>query len=201
MRTGVLRLALLLRAAIGITFALYLAAIRPTTAQELLSVFARYAFADAIAGLFTIALTLGLHLRTDLIAIVIVGSLFRLAAALAVWFAPGIPYFAVTFVLYIGLLATLGFVNGLLDLIEARHMRAEGVGSSIHRFVLFEGLAVLILSVLAFLLTPFPATVSTLLIIGALLEAASLVFLAVRPTAAWRRILPRNPTPGSAVDS
>jgi hypothetical protein len=199
MRTNVLRVGLVLRAAIAIAFAVYLGAMRPDSPQQLLGAFARYAFADAIGALLTITLTIGLHWRTDLIVLTIIGSIFRLTAALTIWFGPGIPYFAVTFVLYVALLATLGFVNGLLDLVEARHMRAEGAGIGIHRFVLLEGFATLIMSVLAFFLTPLPAMVATLLMIGALLEAAALLFLAIRPSSAWRRLVPSTPTADAPV--
>jgi len=112
-----------------------------------------------------------------------VGGVIRVCAALAIWYGPGIPYFAVTFVLYVGLLATLGFLLGLLELGEATRLWGDAGWRPLSVLLALEGCATVLLAVVAFFTTPQAIAVSRLLVAGAVLEAFALVAVALQGAA------------------
>ena len=184
MSIAALRLVLLIRAAISVGFALSVAS-RPPTAHDLLAAFAVYAFVDATLLVFQVVVMLGLRAPSEYVAAAGFALLLRLGAALAIWLGPGIPYFAVALVLYTGLLATLVLLAGIIELVEVR--RAHKGPAVLRAILTVEGVATIGLALLAIVLTPVPATVRALLILGALLEARSLLLVAVVGLASARK--------------
>lgn len=109
--------------------------------------------------------------------------MIRVGAALAIWYGPGIPYFAVTFVLYVGVVATLGFLVGLLELGEATRLWGAAGWRPLSVLLALEGCATVLLAIVAFFATPQPATISRLLVAGAVLEAFALLAVALQGAA------------------
>ena len=142
------------------------------------------------------ALAIGSGWRKGIAAVAVAGGLIRVSAALAIWYGPGIPYFAVTFVLYVGLLATLGFLVGLLELGEATRLWGDAGWRPLSVVLALEGCATVLLAIVAFFARPQPTTITRLLVAGAVLEAFALLAVAVHGAAR-----PRAPARAHAVDS
>jgi hypothetical protein len=170
MKLLMLRLTLLARCLVSVALAWHFASARPSTPPDIASAFAPYTFCDGVLALIVAGLVLSEGWRKGLATIAILGGLVRISAAVAIWYGPGIPYFAVTFVLYVGLLATLGLLIGLLELGEAARLWSD---------IDWRPLSIL-LAVVAFFAMPEPVTTSRLLVAGAVLEAFALLAVALK---------------------
>lgn len=180
MKLRMLRLILVARCLVSVALAWHFASARPSTPPEIVKAFAPYTFVDGILALVVAGLVLSEGWRKGLAAIATLGGLVRITAALAIWYGPGIPYFAVTFVLYVGLLATLGLLVGLLELGEAARLWSDIDWRPLSILLALEGCATLILAVVAFFATPEQVTISRLLVAGAVLEAFALLSVALK---------------------
>ena len=178
-----LRVVLVARCLVSLALVWFFASAKPSTPPEIMTGFAPYTFTDGVLALILAGLALSAGWREDLAAVVAFGGSIRVAAALAIWYGPGIPYFPVTFVLYVGILAALGFVLGVLELGEAGRLRAD-VGWRPWNIVLaVEGCATVLLAILAFFTIPEPIAVSRLLVAGAVLEAFAVLAVGVKSVA------------------
>jgi hypothetical protein len=180
MKLLMLRLTLLARCLVSVALAWHFASARPSTPPDIASAFAPYTFCDGVLALIVAGLVLSEGWRKGLATIAILGGLVRISAAVAIWYGPGIPYFAVTFVLYVGLLATLGLLIGLLELGEAARLWSDIDWRPLSILLALEGCATLILAVVAFFAMPEPVTTSRLLVAGAVLEAFALLAVALK---------------------
>lgn len=180
MKLRLLRLVLVGRCLVSLALAWHFASTRPTTPPEIVRAFAPFTFVDGALALVLAALVLSEGWRKGLVAIAMLGGLIRITAALAIWYGPGIPYFAVTFVLYVGLLATLGVLVGLLELGEAARLWSDIDWRPLSILLALEGFATVILAIVAFFATPEPVTISRLLVAGAVLEAFALMSVALK---------------------
>src|SRR5919199_1025265 len=109
MSRALMRLALVARCILCLAFAWYLGTMAPPSPPSVARVFALFAMADGV-----LALVLGpLALNA------------RVPGAVAIWLGPGIPFFAITLVLYVGVLATLGFLLGVVEVAEAARLERK----------------------------------------------------------------------------
>ena len=180
MKLVLLRLSFVARCLISVALAWHFAATRPSTPPQIVRAFAPYTFVDGVLALIVAGLVLSERWHKGLAAIAALGAFVRITAAMAIWYGPGIPYFAVTFVLYVGLLATLGLLVGLLELGEAVRLWSDIQWRPLSLLLALEGAATLGLAIVAFFATPAPLTISRLLIAGAILEAFALLVVAVK---------------------
>lgn len=175
----ILRATLLARCTLCIGFVWYFLSTAPSSAHAILSGFEPYAFADGVLALAAALAAWAARWRGDVIGIGVLGGMVRVLAALAIRNGPGIPYFAVTYLLYVGELATLAFFIGLMELREARRLRSVVAWHSLSILFALEGAANISLGVIAFVVAPEPENVRRFLTSGALLEALSLAALLV----------------------
>jgi hypothetical protein len=173
-----LRVVLVLRALVCLIFAGYFAS--ATSLPALIERFADYAMADGLLALLLAVLAVPAPLPNGIAAFGAIDGLIRVAAALAVYLGPGIPYFAVTAVLYMGILATLALLLGILVLTGAERLNKELGWNLVSALLLLEGLATVVFAVAAFLLTPYADVVRVFFIVGVLLEAIPLLTVAAR---------------------
>jgi hypothetical protein len=180
MRLTLLRLVLIGRCLVSLGLVWLFESAKPSTPPAIVTAFAPYAFIDGVLALVVAALAISAGWRKGIAAVAVAGGLIRVSAALGIWYGPGIPYFAVTFVLYVGLLATLGFLVGLLELGEATRLWGEARWRPLSVLLALEGCATVILAIVAFFATPEPTTISRLLVAGAVLEAFALLAVALQ---------------------
>jgi uncharacterized membrane protein HdeD (DUF308 family) len=95
--------------------------------------------------------------------------------------APGIPFYVVTTVLYIGLAGVIALVIGLLKIIVARRLERAMGGNALSGALAVAGFASIAFGAAAFFMHPEPTTVRLLLIAGALMEGLALLVAALRP--------------------
>ena len=188
----ILRITLAARAVLCVAFVWYFVSEAPRTPVAILTHFATYALADGTLALLAASAAWLAHFRRDVIAVGVVGGVIRIAAGLAIKGGPGIPYFAVTYLLYLGLLATLVFFIGLVELREARRLRHVAGWHGVSVLFAIEGAATVLLGVLAFVLDPEPARVRTFVVAGALLEAIAVLALLMGANPSLRQIPTSN---------
>jgi hypothetical protein len=180
MKLLLLRLSLVARCVISVALAWHFATTKPSTPPEIARAFAPFTFIDGILALVVAGLVLSEGWRKGLAVIAVLGAFVRITAALAIWYGPGIPYFAVTFVLYVGLLATLGLLIGLVELGEAVRLWSDIQWRPLSLLLALEGAATLVLAIVALFATPDPLMISRLLVAGAVLEAFALLAVALK---------------------
>jgi hypothetical protein len=176
-----LRAALLARCLVSLVFAWHLHGARLASAPELADIFRTFVMVDGVLALAVAVLVLEARWHKALAALAAGDGLIRLAAYAALRFGPGIPYFAVTLVLYAGLLAAMGFFFGVLELVEANRLRRLARSNPLVVVLCLGGLATIALAATQFLMEPSPAHYRLVLIAGAVLE--SLVLFAVAAVA------------------
>ena len=196
MRLTLLRLVLIARCLVSLGLVWTFESVKPSTPPAIVTAFAPYAFLDGVLALIVAALAIGAGWRKGIAAVAMAGGLIRVTAALAIWYGPGIPYFAVTFVLYVGLLATLGFLVGLLELGEATRLWGDAGWRPLSAVLALEGCATVLLAIVAFFTRPQPTTITRLLVAGAVLEAFALLAVALQGA-----VRPRLLARAHAVDS
>ena len=182
MKLLLLRLVLVARCIVSLALVWFFVSARPSTPPEIVRAFAPFAFIDGVLALIVAGLAMTAGWRMGIAAIAVFGGIVRVAAALAIWYGPGIPYFAVTFVLYVGLLATLGFLVGLLELGEATRLWRDARWRPLSIVLAVEGCATVGLAIAALLTTPQPITIGRLLVAGAVLEAFAVLVVGLKGT-------------------
>jgi hypothetical protein len=179
MSLPLLRIVLLVRCLVALAFAWHLHVAAPATFPTLAQAFVPYTTADGVLALLLALLSLGAGWHRGLAGVAAVDGLYRLAAAYVLRLGPGIPYVAVTLLLYVGLLATLGFLVGLAELVEATRLYRETGRSPMSTALGAAGLATVALGAVAFLIAPVPSSSRMLLMVGAVLQAVVLLAVAI----------------------
>jgi hypothetical protein len=177
-----LRVALIVRCAANAAFAWFLIATTPATQPALAHAFAPFAAIDGALALSLALLVLAAHWHAGIALVAAIDGVIRIAAALVLWLGPGTPYFPLTVVLFVGVLATLSFSLGLLELGEARRLRGQVGRNPISAALAVAGIATIALAVVAFFAMPDAASTRRWLTIGALVEAATLLAVALAVT-------------------
>jgi hypothetical protein len=179
LRLTLLRLTLAVRCIVSLVFAWHLYGTAPSSFPALARAFVPFATVDGVLALALAVLVLAVGWRKSLAGIPLVDGLLRLASAIALRTAPGIPYFVVTLVLFVGLAAILGFLLGLVQIVIARRLRAQIGRNPMSVVIGIAGLAAMVLGVAQFFLQPAPSTARWLLIAGALVQALTLLGVAL----------------------
>lgn len=185
---ALIRIVLVARCVVSLIFALRLAMAGSASHIAFVEPFIWFATADGLLALAMAGLALTvpvLHGRFILVAAV--DGLLLLGAALALRLAPGIPYYFVTLVLYIGIAGICALLLGLLKLFVARRLGQQAGGSALGGALAVAGIGSIAFGAGAFFIHPNPTTSKWLLILGALFEGLALLVAALRP---WRKSAP-----------
>jgi hypothetical protein len=174
-----LRVVLVVRCLVALAFAWHLHVAAPASFPALAQAFVPYTMVDGVLALLLALLSLAARWHRGLAGVAAVDGVYRLAAAYALRLGPGIPYVAVTLLLYVGLLATLGFLVGLVELVEATRLYRQAGRSPMSVALGAAGLVTVALGAAAFLVAPVPSASRMLLMVGAVLQAIVLLAVAV----------------------
>lgn len=177
---SLLRATLILRCIVSLIFAGYLVVARPSTLPDILSAFGKFSITDGALSLFLAIVILVAGWYRGLAALAALAGLVRIAAALGVRMAPGMPGFPVTLMLYIGILATLVFLLGLLRLSAARRLHGQLGGNPWTVVLIVQGVAVAVIAVMAFVATVSPTGMRELLALAEAINAFALLAVALR---------------------
>ena len=169
-----IRVTIFVRAALDTVFAVYLLSVRPDTIELLATVFLRFVLLDGLLAIVLALLVLRAGWRPGIAAVAAFDGGVRIAAGIGLWLSPGIE-FPVTLLLYIGVLATLAFIAGIVDLGESRRLRMQIGRNPLSIGLLLAGVATIVLAVVAFVGVPTPASTRTWLAITAVLQTATLL--------------------------
>jgi hypothetical protein len=177
---ALIRLTLAARCVACLWFSLHLARTAPSDYPVLAQAFAFYAMADGALALLLAVLTFIGRMPGAISVVAMVGGLIRVGAALAVWWGPGIPDFALTIVLYLGVLATFGLLFGIIQIVEARALHRRIGRNPLSVILMGIGIGTIALAAVALIVNPLPIVLTRLLILGAVLEALALLAVALR---------------------
>lgn len=203
MKTALLRLVLLVRCAVDLVFAWRIHQATPTTFAALLRSFEPFAVTDGMLALVLAPLVLAELWGAGASVVAVVDGLIRVGWAAMIRWGPGIPYFAVTIVLFSGLLATLGALVGVFQLAVAVQLRRR-TGSTASGLALgVLGGVFILLAVVSFQFDVSPTTTGKVLLGSTLLQALAFAVMAIsarpgRPQIATRPYRSSElPRPGS----
>jgi hypothetical protein len=189
MSATALRVAFIARSLLCIVFAWVFWNTRVTSAPDLAQLFARFVLLDGVSALI-IAILIDLAGWHKAVAgIAAADGVMCLVAYAVLYLGPGIPYVAVTFALYAGLLAVFGGSFGVLDVIEAGRLRSAADMRGLSMILALAGLGAIALAITQFFMDPAISNYRSVLVAGAALQALTMLALAVRrPAATTRRI-------------
>ena len=168
------RAVLVARAAANALFAVYLVATAPEAYPQLLEAAGLFAAFDGVLALLSASLVPRLPLGERLWPIPFIEGLVRVGAGLALWLAPGIPYFVLTLVLYVGVIAALQLFVGLLEVAAAGRLGDEFGRNPLSTTLAALGFATATLAAVAFLVDPAPSRIRWLIILTCAAEAIAL---------------------------
>jgi hypothetical protein len=185
---ALIRLTLAARCVACLWLAMHLATTAPSDYPVLAQAFAIYAVTDGALALLLALLTLMAHLPGAISVVAMVGGVIRVGAALTIWWGPGIPHFGLTTVLYLGVLATLGLLFGIIQILEARRLQRRIGQNPLSVILIGIGIGTIALAVVALIVNPLPIVLGRLLIFGTLVEALALLAVALRVGDLQRRV-------------
>jgi hypothetical protein len=182
MGRALIRAVLIARCVVSVVFAARLGVVSASSNLALVNPFVWFATVDGLLALAMggLALTVPV-LHGSFILVAAIDGLLLLGAALTLRLAPGIPFYVVTTVLYIGLAGVIALVIGLLKIIVARRLERAMGGNALSGALAVAGFASIAFGAAAFFMHPEPTTVRLLLIAGALMEGLALLVAALRP--------------------
>jgi len=169
------RVLLIVRTVACAFFAWRLSASTPPSAPDLAEVFSRFALTDGLLA-FALAVfiwTSGWH--KGIAGLAALDAVMRLVAYRALAFAPGIPEFAVTLVLFAVMVAVFAFFWGVLDILEANRLHRETGSHGLGVVLCIAGVGAMALATGEFFVTPSLARYRELLSAGALLQALAML--------------------------
>jgi hypothetical protein len=167
-----LRAALVGRALVCAFVAWRILDLAPATASSLADAFREFVLIDGVLALIVALLVFTAGLAA-------LDGVFRLAAYWALVYGPGIPDFAVTFVVYAGLLAIGALSFGVLDVFEANRLRREPGVRRLAFVLAAAGVGTIVLAVAMFFMNPAIANYRTTLIVGVALQGLTMLAVAV----------------------
>ena len=180
-------LVLLVRAVLNAGFAGYLWATDPTAFAPLLRDYMRFATVDGVLAWVSAALILIAVPSRNYWVIPFAGGLARLVAAVAYWLFPAIPDVPITLILYLGVIASVGFFVGVLDLIAAERLHRALGRNPVTTALAAVGLASATFGIVLFVTDRTPGTLRWLLVLFCASECLALL-ATVRHTPALRRL-------------
>ena len=193
-----LRSVLAARCVLDLGFAWHIQRLVDPSTIHLADAFAPFALLDGIAGLTVAIVGYAALLPPSIVVLAAVDAMLRLAAASALHFGPGIPYFPMTMVLYVGLLAAFGLAFGIAEAVAARQIEHDEGWNRLSIALGIAGLATVALAITQFALLHAPNVLERSLIVGIILQAVTMLAIAAgigqKPVEGSRMIAPgRSP--------
>lgn len=178
-----LRIVLIARCVLDLVFVWRIQSIADTSLIDLAAAFAPFALADGIAALIVAAVALEASLRRSIVMLASADGVLRVAAATTLHFGPGIPYFPMTAVLYIGLLAAFGLAFGIAETVAARQVERDEGWNPLSIALAIAGVATVALAATQFALLHLPNVIQKSLTIGIALQALTMLGVAAGASA------------------
>lgn len=180
-----LRIVLIARCVLDLAFAWRIQRIPSSSVIDLADAFAPFALFDGIAAFAIAVAGFAAWLPRGIVVLAAGDAMLRLAAANALHFAPGISYFPVTIVLYVGLLAAFALAFGIAETVAAREIEHEIGRNPLSIALAVAGAATVALAVAQFALLHVPNALKNLLTLGIALQALTMLAVAAgaRPRA------------------
>jgi len=173
-----LRVVLLARCLLDLVFAVRIYRLAHPSTIDLSEAFAPFALLDGIAAFAVAAVAFAAWLPRGIVILAATDAVVRLAAANALHFGPGIPYFPMTIVLYVGLLAAVALAFGIAEELEAREIEHELGRNPLSITLAIAGAATIGLAVAQVALLHVADALQDLLTIGIALQALTTLVIA-----------------------
>lgn len=173
-----LRIALIARCVLDVVFAWRIHALTHPSTIDLSEAFAPFALLDGVAAFAIAVVGFAAWLPRGIVILAACDAMVRLAAANALHFGPGISYFPMTIVLYVGLLAAFALAFGIAEEVEAREIEREIGRSPLSVTLAIAGAATVALAVAQFALLHVADALQDLLTIGIALQALTMLAVA-----------------------
>ena len=175
----VLRAVLVARALLCAVVAWRIREVAPATASGLADLFREFVLIDGVLALIVALLVFTTGWHRGVAGIAALDGLLRLGASFALVYGPGIPDFAVSFVLYAGLLAIFAMFFGVLDVFEASRLRREPGRRRLALVLTATGVGTIVLAVTMFIMDPAIANYRNMLTAGAALQGVTMLAIAI----------------------
>ena len=182
-----LRGVLLVRCALDLVFLWRIQRVASPSTVDLADAFAPFALFDGIAAFAVAIVAFVAWLPRGIVVLAATDAIIRLAAANALYFAPGIYYFPMTIALFVGLLAASTLAFGVAEMVEAREVAQELGRSRLSMELRIVGIVTVLLAAAQFALLHVVDSFEYLLTIGIALQAVTMLAVAM---AAQRASIP-----------
>jgi len=182
-----LRGVLLVRCALDLMFLWRIQQVATPSTIELADAFAPFALFDGVAAFTVAVVAFVAWLPRGIVVLAATDAIVRLAAANALHFAPGISYFPMTIVLFVGLLAASTLAFGIAEMVEAREVAQELGRGRLSLELRIAGIVTVLAAVAQFALLHVVDSFEYLLTIGIALQAVTMLAVAM---AAQRASIP-----------
>lgn len=179
MSLRLLRLALVGRSILDFACVWYLARLTHPSPPAVAEAFVAFALLDGIAAAVLAVLSISARLPCGIAALAALDALLRIIAGSALHFGPGIPYFPITLVLYLGILVAFAFAFGIAEIVEARRLEREFGWSPLTVGIAVAGVVTLAIPVAQLTIFPEPERLPLLFAIGLSLQAVTMLGLAI----------------------
>ena len=179
MSLRLLRVALIGRCILDVAFVWYFARLTHASPSVVADAFAAFGLLDGIAAAVLAVLSVSAQIPYGIAVLAATDAVLRIAAGSALHFGPGIPYFPVTLVLYLGILVAFAFGFGVAELIEARRLEREFGWSPLTVGIAIAGAVTLVVPVAQMTIVPDLERLPLLFEIGVLLQAMTMLALAI----------------------
>lgn len=173
-----LRLILLARCVLDLVFAWRVHRVADVAFVDLAEAFAPFALFDGIVAFILAVVAFAAWLPRAIVVLAATDAMLRLAAANALHFGPGISYFPMTIVLYIGLLAAFVLAFGIAEAVEAFQVERQLGRNPLSIALAIASVATVALAVAQFSLLHVPSALKNLLTIGIALQGLSMLAVA-----------------------
>ena len=173
-----LRFALLARCILDLVFAWRIHRVADVAFVDLADAFAPFALLDGIVAFIVAIIAFAAWLPRAIVVLAATDAMLRLAAANALHFGPGISYFPMTIVLYIGLLAAFVLAFGIAEAVEAVQIERQLGRNPLSIALGIASVATVALAVAQFSLLHVPSALKNLLTIGIALQGLSMLAVA-----------------------
>jgi hypothetical protein len=173
-----LRFTLLARCVLDLAFAWRIHRVPDTAFVDLADVFAPFALLDGIIAFAVAVVAFAAWLPRAIVVLAATDAMLRLAAANALHFGPGISYFPMTIVLYIGLLAAFVLAFGIAEAVEALQIERQLGRNPLSIALAVASVMTVALAVAQFSMLHVPSALKNLLTIGIALQGLSMLAVA-----------------------
>lgn len=174
----VLRAVLIARCVLDLGFAWQMYQTPHPSTIDLSEHFAPFALFDGIAAAAVAVVGFAAWLPRGIVVLAATDAMLRLAAANALHFGPGISYFPMTIVLYVGLLAAFALAFGIAEAVEAREIEREVGRNPMSITLAIAGIATVALAVTQFALLHEPDALKKLMTLGIALQGVTMLAVA-----------------------